>query len=67
MFALAERGIRAQAQVPLKVQFRGHLVGEFFADIPVEHRIILELKAAKSLANEHEAQLMNYLKATALG
>jgi GxxExxY protein len=54
----------AQSQVPLKVRFRNHLVGDFYADIVVENRIILELKAVKNLAPEHQAQIINYLKAT---
>ncbi len=64
LIALAEPGLKAQAQAPLKVRFHGHIMGEFCADILVENRVILELKAAKSLTNEHEAQLINYLKAT---
>ena len=46
--------------------FRGYLVGEYFADILVESRVILELKALESLRPEHQAQLINYLKATRL-
>ena len=45
----------AQSQVPLKVRFRNHLVGDFYADIVVENRIVLELKAVKNLAPEHQA------------
>jgi GxxExxY protein len=40
------------------------LIGEYFADIVVNELVILEIKAAKTLATEHEAQLLNYLKAT---
>jgi GxxExxY protein len=64
--ALRDRGLAAQSQVPLSVIFRGEKVGEFFADILVEKRIIIELKAAKLLAPEHQAQLINYLRATGL-
>jgi len=67
LVALSEKGLRANAQVPLNVMFRGNVVGEFFADMVVEERVILELKAARAIMPEHEAQLLNYLKATGLG
>jgi GxxExxY protein len=62
LIALREKGIGAEAQVPLSVTFRGEKVGEFFADILVEDKIIVELKAAKAMAPEHQAQLINYLR-----
>jgi GxxExxY protein len=46
------------------VEYKGEIVGEYFADIVVEDRIILELKAVESLQKIHEAQILNYLKAT---
>ncbi|PIT93608.1 GxxExxY protein [Candidatus Falkowbacteria bacterium CG10_big_fil_rev_8_21_14_0_10_43_11] len=52
------------AQVPIKVHYDGHLVGDYFADIIVNNLVIIELKAMESLCPEHEAQLLNYLKAT---
>jgi GxxExxY protein len=66
LVALRQKGIEAKAQVPLCVKFRGELVGEFFADILVEDKVILELKAVKALASEHQAQLINYLNATGI-
>jgi len=57
-------GMRAKAQVPIDVIYKGELVGEYFADIVVEDKVILELKAVESLQKIHEAQLLNYLKAT---
>ena len=42
------------------------IVGEYFADLLVENAIIIEIKAAKAISIEHEAQLLNYLKATQL-
>ncbi len=66
LVALKQKGLRAAAQVPLLVNFRGVIVGEFYADILVEGKVLLELKAVSGLANEHYAQLLNYLKATAL-
>ena len=64
MVELKKRNLKAQAQVPVKVEYKGEIVGEYFADIVVEDRIILELKAIESLQKIHEAQLLNYLKAT---
>jgi len=61
---LLNNGISCKRQSPIKVFYREVIVGEYFADIIVDDRIILELKAAESLALEHEYQLINYLKAT---
>jgi len=66
LIALKQNGINAKAQVPLSVKFRGENVGDFYADIIVEDKIIIEIKAIKSLAPEHQAQLINYLKATGI-
>jgi GxxExxY protein len=62
--ALREDGMKVDEQVPIKVYFRGQLVGEFFADMVVNDLILLELKSAESIIEEHEAQLLNYLKST---
>ncbi|HET8714661.1 MAG TPA: GxxExxY protein [Holophagaceae bacterium] len=64
ILALRGKGIKVEAQVPLDVRFRGELVGQFFADLVVEERVIVELKAVKTLLPEHQAQVINYLKAT---
>jgi GxxExxY protein len=66
LIALWEKGLQARAQAPLSVYFREQAVGEFFADIMVEDKIIVELKSAKAIAPEHQAQLINYLKATGI-
>ena len=66
LIALGERGIIAESQVPMEVSFRGQAVGEFFADLLVDRKVIIELKAVKSLLAEHQAQLINYLKTTEL-
>ena len=50
--------------MPLKVVFRSRVVGDFYADILVENLVIIELKTVKSIGTDHEAQLINYLKAT---
>jgi GxxExxY protein len=56
--------LHVQNQVPIKVYYKFELVGEYFADIVVNNLVILELKAAETLVEEHEAQLTNYLRAT---
>ncbi|QWV91945.1 GxxExxY protein [Geomonas oryzisoli] len=67
LIALEEAGLRAQAQVPLQVFYRNKNVGDFYADVVVEGIVLLELKAVKTLAPEHVAQILNYLKATGIG
>ena len=59
-------GLNFQCQKPVTVEYKDVLVGEYIADIVVEGRLLLELKAVSALSSEHEAQLMNYLKATGL-
>jgi len=58
------RGLKSENQVPIKVKYKGKEVGDYYADIIVEKKVILELKAVDSLQKIHEAQLLNYLKAT---
>ncbi|MEN6305771.1 MAG: GxxExxY protein [Armatimonadia bacterium] len=60
--ALQDRGLIAERQVPLQVRFRGHVVGNFYADIVVAGKVIVELKAVSALTQEHSAQLITYLK-----
>jgi GxxExxY protein len=64
LISLQQKGLTATAQVPLEVTFRGQNVGQFYADILVENTIIVEIKAVKAILPEHQAQLINYLKAT---
>lgn len=64
MIELNKLGLERKNQVPIKVYYESNPVGDYFADIIVEGLIILELKAAESLCEEHEIQLVNYLKAT---
>jgi GxxExxY protein len=63
---LTLRGIKATAQVPLTVTYKGHSVGEYSADILVEDVLVIELKCVDRLANEHTAQCLNYLRASGL-
>ena len=62
--ALRQKGLNAEQEVPLEVKFRNNVVGDFYADILVENKVIVELKTVKNFVNEHFAQLINYLKAT---
>lgn len=64
MIELKERGLRAERQVPIKITYKGHEVGDYIADIVIEGKVILELKTVSTLEKIHEAQLLNYLKAT---
>jgi len=64
MIELEQRGLKAESQVPITVRYKDCVVGEYFADIVVEGQVIVELKAASKLRGEHEAQMLNYLKAT---
>ena len=64
MIELKNRGMNPQNELPIHVYYAGQLIGEYFADIVVNDLVILEIKAAKGIAAEHEAQLLNYLKAT---
>ena len=61
---LGEQGIRVQSQVPFSVLYKGHCVGEYFADILVEEELVVELKCVERLNGEHTAQCLNYLKAS---
>ncbi len=58
------RGIRAEGQVPLRVIYKGEAVGDYYIDILVESKLVLELKCVQALTDEHLAQTLNYLKAT---
>lgn len=64
LIALIERGLKTAHRIPTPVWFRGRMVGDFKADLLVERAVILELKAARALESVHEAQLLNYLRAT---
>jgi GxxExxY protein len=61
---LRNRSLKAESQFPITVQYKGEVVGDYIADIMVEGKIILEVKAVESLNKIHDAQLLNYLKAT---
>lgn len=64
MVEFKEEGISAVSQSAIKVFYEGVIIGEYYADILVDDKVIVEIKAARRLADENEAQLLNYLKAT---
>ena len=64
LIELTENGLFCEKQHPIKVNYNGTTVGEYFADIMVENSVIVELKAAEFIVEEHELQLINYLRAT---
>ena len=61
---LSQRGLSAVVQAPIPVNYKGKLAGMYLADILVENTLIVEIKAMRDLAPEHEAQVIHYLKAT---
>ncbi|GAB4433619.1 MAG: GxxExxY protein [Anaerolineae bacterium] len=63
---LAKQGLHISQQSPVTVYYEGEPVGEYFADILVENKVIIELKAVRELHGEHEVQLVNYLTATGI-
>jgi len=63
---LRKKGLSVQTQHPITVMFQGEIVGEYFADMLEEEKVILEPKVAERVAEAHKAQALNYLKATGL-
>ena len=66
IIALRQKGLQVRSEVPVSVTFRGQNVGEFYADLLVEEKVIVELKAVSALAKEHIAQVINYLYASGM-
>ncbi|MFA5292278.1 MAG: GxxExxY protein [Phycisphaerae bacterium] len=67
MMMLFERdGIPARQQAPANVYFHEKVIGQYFADILVDNKIILELKTVEAITNVHTAQVLNYLRATGM-
>jgi GxxExxY protein len=65
-FELGRSGISFERQVPMRVSYEDHLVGQFVADLVVDGRVIVELKAVACLTDDHRAQCINYLRSTGL-
>lgn len=64
LIELKKLGLECQKQVPIEVFYENQNAGQYFADIIMNNCIIVELKAAETIIEEHEAQLTNYLRAT---
>lgn len=64
MIELRKQGIDAVQQSRIDVYYEAEIVGDYFADLLVDGKVLVELKAANQIAADHEAQLLNYLKAT---
>ena len=64
MTLLEQEGIMSRQQHPVPVHFKDKIVGEYFADIIIEDKLIIEIKTVEKIINVHYAQLLNYLKAT---
>ena len=63
---LKERSINFEVQKPIRISYKGQNVGDYVADLLVDEKVIVELKVEKEYNPRHEAQLINYLKATGL-
>lgn len=66
LFELKFLGLEVDNQKPIKIYYKSKIVGDYIADILVEDKVIVELKAEKEYNPKHEAQIINYLKATRL-
>lgn len=66
LIELKAAGLEAINQYPVNVFYEEEIVGEYFADIMIENKVIVELKAKEKLCSDHEVQLVNYLKGTEL-
>jgi GxxExxY protein len=62
--ALQTMGLMVQQQESIIVYFQGQMIGEYFADLLVNNAVLVEIKAASRISSDHEAQLLNYLRAT---
>ena len=63
---LLKEGLSVEQQMPVKVYYDGHVVGDYYVDLLVQGKVIVELKAVQALDKAHEVQLVNYLTATGI-
>ena len=63
---LRERGISVEMEVPFRVCYKNHIIGDYRADMVVDRKVIIELKAVSALTTIHSVQLVNYLTATGI-
>jgi GxxExxY protein len=61
---LVQENIEVKQQAPVEVHYKGTVIGSYCADLLVENKVLVELKAVETLVKQHEVQLVNYLKAT---
>ena len=61
---MQKNGLEVFQQYPIEVKYEGVIVGEFFADMLINQRVLIELKAVRALDDNHLAQALNYLRAT---
>ena len=66
LIELADNGLRATNQVPLQVSYKTQIIGDYWLDVIVEDKVILELKACSRIIPVHEAQLIQYLHTAGL-
>ena len=64
LIELQRLGMHVIAESPIQVYYKGEVAGDFYADLLVNHLVIVELKSGKELLDQHRAQLLNYLRAT---
>jgi len=64
IYELNKLGLKVEAQKPIKVHYENTIIGEYYADLMVENKLLIELKTAARILPEHEAQLLHYMKAT---
>ena len=63
---IAKNGLKVEQESPIEVMYDEQVVGEFYADLLIENRLIIEIKAVQNFLREHEVQLVNYLTATGI-
>lgn len=66
MIEIRKTDLMVEQQKPIKVLYEGEIVGDFFADLLVEEKVLIELKTVRNLDDVHIAQCLNYLRATDL-
>jgi GxxExxY protein len=66
LFELRNLGLQCEHEVPFKVMYKDVVIGDYCADLVVERRVLVELKACTGLDSVHEAQILNYLKASGI-
>lgn len=66
MIELSQSGLQPVKEKAIIITYKDEIVGQYYADILVNNKIIVEIKAVSELSNIHQAQLLNYLKATHL-